>query len=131
MTERSYRDEHARAWWAAAAERRLVVQQCQDCSVLQHPPRARCLRCRSTQLGWSEHDGRGTLFTATRMHSTSYPDYQGRLPYWVGVARLDEHVFLTANVRGGDEVYTGCAVRVQFEDSGGEVLPVIVPLEAS
>lgn len=45
------------------------------------------------------------------------------VPYVVGLIRLEEEIFLTANVGGGDpaDVHIGMPVEVVFEDVSDEI----------
>ena len=125
-------DDNATEWWAAAAEGRLVVQSCPGCGGIQHPPRAVCIACHFTgALEWRDHDGRGVLYSATQIHTTTYPDFRDRLPFWVGYAMLDEHAYLIANISlpTGVTPVVGASVRVGFERLDESVQPVLTMVE--
>ena len=55
-------DNDTGAWWQAACEHRLVVQRCEDCGVLRHPPRPMCAACQSLAWDTTVSSGRGTVF---------------------------------------------------------------------
>ena len=52
-------------YWEAAQEKRLVVQECQSCGQVWHPPLPRCPHCHAADLGWRQVRGDGTVYTYT------------------------------------------------------------------
>ncbi len=52
-------------YWEAAREKRLVVQECQSCRQLWHPPLPRCPHCHAADPGWRQVSGDGTIYTYT------------------------------------------------------------------
>jgi uncharacterized OB-fold protein len=126
----SSRDDLAAAWWRSLADGRLTVQTCAGCGTRQHPPRAACARCRRAgDLGWSACDGRGVVVSATRVHTTTYPAFTGRLPFWVVLVRLGPDAHLLANLLDDTEsVPTGAAARVVVT---GDHRPAVVLEEPS
>lgn len=115
-------------WWQAAAEHRLVVQRCEACGHMRHPPGPTCSACRSFDMGWQELSGRGTVYTYTVVHRAFVPSLAARLPYVVIVVELEGGggVRLTTNLVDADPatVRVGMAVEVAWEDMGpGLALP--------
>ena len=45
-------------FWSGLREERLLVQRCDDCGLLRHPPRPMCPRCNSLEWGTVEASGR-------------------------------------------------------------------------
>lgn len=76
----------------------LKVQLCDDCTTHIMYPRYRCPECFSSNLGWTEVGGRGTLQTFTVLRLGSPSGYEDDLPYAVGVVRLDEGAQLLARL---------------------------------
>ncbi len=75
-------DEMTQTWWDATREGRLLVQSCEACGHRQHPPRAVCTACGSTEhLGarrGGRHGGRrrlhrGAARTGGRAHARRTP----------------------------------------------------------
>lgn len=83
-------------YWAATRERRLLLQVCLRCKALQHPPRAVCTRCASSELEWREVSGRGTIDAFTVVARRIHPELEP--PYVVARIRLAEGPLLIANV---------------------------------
>ena len=74
---------------AAAAEGRFELQVCQRCQAVQYPPRDACHRCLSPQLKWTPQSGAGELLSETVLHHSNDPFYRERLPWRLGLVRLD------------------------------------------
>jgi uncharacterized OB-fold protein len=54
-------DGVSQGFWDACNEERLVVQSCNSCSWLQHPPKPECYNCGSADSGWRDMNGRGKI----------------------------------------------------------------------
>lgn len=55
-------DELTQPFWDAANEGRLVIQNCNACDRLQHPPAPTCAQCGSGGLEWKVMSGRGKIY---------------------------------------------------------------------
>jgi len=110
------------AWWQAATEHRLLVQVCNRCGRTRHPPGPLCPSCRSSDLGWRELSGRGTVYTYTIVWRAFVPSLADRLPYVVAVVELEggDGARLLSNVVDVDAtmVQVGMPVEVVWEDVG-------------
>ena len=82
----------------AAAHGRLELQVCDECGAVQYPPREACVRCLSVQLTWRHQDGRGELIAETRLHHSLDAFFRGKLPWRVGLVRLDAGPVVVAHV---------------------------------
>jgi len=85
---------------AAAAEGRFELQVCQRCSAVQYPPRDACHRCLSPQLKWTPQDGRGELLSQTVLHHSNDPFYRERLPWRLGLVKLDAGPIVIVHLHG-------------------------------
>lgn len=52
-------------FWQAAADHRLVLQRCDDCGRVNHPPQPMCGHCGSPALRFTEADGTGVVYSWT------------------------------------------------------------------
>jgi uncharacterized OB-fold protein len=98
----------------------LQVQLCGDCGTHIMYPRYRCPQCFSSNLGWTEVEGRGTLQTFTVLRMGSPSGYEGDLPYALGVIRLDEGAQLLARLwpdQDGTWDAYACEDRVVFRSA--------------
>ncbi|MGE4606276.1 MAG: Zn-ribbon domain-containing OB-fold protein [Myxococcota bacterium] len=111
-------DNDSVPWWQAAAEHRLLVQRCIDCSHQRLPAAPICPSCRSDAADWQEVSGRGELYTYTIVHR---PIAAGQeLPFVIAVIELDgaEGVRLISNLveTALEDLKIGMPVEVVWED---------------
>lgn len=112
-------------FWDGLRERRLLVQRCDGCGALRHPPRPMCPHCHS--LAWTpvESSGRGTVLSAVVMRHPRYPWFDAD-PV-VALVELEEGWRLVSNLVGADDAdaVMGAAVAVEFTEFDGDlVLPL-------
>lgn len=116
-------------FWDACNERRLVVQNCTACNLLQYPPEERCNKCRSADhLEWKEVRGRGHIDVAIVIRDSRIKGFREVQPVNFAVITLDEDPGLNflSNLPGtpAGEVPLGAPVEVMFEATGsGQLLP--------
>jgi len=112
---------------AAAARGRFELQVCRDCGALQYPPREVCRTCLSHRLLWRVQDGRGELITETVLRAAQELFFRERLPWRVGIVRLDAGVNVVAFVHESVAV-APCRVRIEAAlDRAGKAVLIAVP----
>jgi NAD(P)-dependent dehydrogenase (short-subunit alcohol dehydrogenase family)/uncharacterized OB-fold protein len=74
---------------AAAALGRFELQQCRACGTVQYPPREACQKCLSIELAWRGQPRGGELLSATVLHHSNDLFFRERLPWRLGLVRLD------------------------------------------
>jgi uncharacterized OB-fold protein len=77
-------------FWDAAADGKLMIQQCNECGQHIHPPRPVCRRCLSTDLAPVEVSGRATLYAWTVAEQAFHPYFADKLPYVYATVELEE-----------------------------------------
>jgi NAD(P)-dependent dehydrogenase (short-subunit alcohol dehydrogenase family)/uncharacterized OB-fold protein len=85
---------------AAAAEGRFALQACRDCGAIQYPPREACHDCLSVRLDWRAQDGAGELLADTVLHHSNDLFFRERLPWRLGLVRLDAGQTVVAHLHG-------------------------------
>ena len=107
-------------FWDAARQRELWVQRCRSCSTHLFYPRCLCTTCGSSDVGWVQASGHGTVFTYTVARKPTHPAFADRVPYVIAVVELDEGPKLTTNLVeiDPDDVSIGLRVQATFEDVG-------------
>ena len=67
--------------------------------------------------------GTGRVYTWTVIHAPTLPAFAALTPYAAGLIELDEHVFMTGQIRGVDPhaITQGLRVRVEFDDVTDDV----------
>jgi uncharacterized OB-fold protein len=83
-------DPDSAGFWAAARERRLVVQKCGSCGQLRFPPRPRCRVCQSPRFAWTPISGRGRLWSWAVAHKPVLPAFEPFAPLLIAIVELAE-----------------------------------------
>jgi NAD(P)-dependent dehydrogenase (short-subunit alcohol dehydrogenase family)/uncharacterized OB-fold protein len=86
---------------AAAALGRFELQVCGDCGAVQYPPREMCHRCLTGTLRWRAQSGTGELIAATSLHHSNDSYFRERLPWRLGLVRLDAGPTAVVHLHGG------------------------------
>lgn len=99
----------------AAANGELIVQECLSCRHRQFYPRAHCLSCFSTELGWLEASGDAVLHTFSIVYRTPNSEFAEDVPYVFAIVDLAEGVRMTSRVIDTplDEVACGMRLRAK------------------
>ncbi len=111
------------AYWDAAKENRLLIQQCASCGKHQFYPREFCVSCLSEDIKWVPSKGKGRVYTYTVNHRPANAALSERVPYVVAAVDLDEGVRMIANIvdKPVDQVKIGSRVEVRFEKLNDEI----------
>ena len=114
---------------AAAALGRFELQQCADCGTVQYPPREACQNCLSIKLAWRAQPRGGELLSASVLHHSNDLFFRERLPWRLGLARLDCGPIVVAHLH---ERVAPAPSRVTVDvklDRAGQAVMVALPLE--
>lgn len=112
---------------AAAARGVFALQVCTVCQAVQYPPREACHRCLATRLKWRRQDGTGELLAATTIHHSHEPYFRERLPWRIGMVKLDAGPTVIAHLpamAGNAPTRVVVAARL---DKGGQGVLVAMP----
>ena len=102
---------------------------CAACDAVQYPPRETCHRCLSDRLPWVDQSGAGELISETTIHHSHDDYFRERVPWRLGMVRLDAGPTLVVHLHGG------CAapparVRVGARlDKSGQGVLVAFPID--
>lgn len=104
-------------FWDAAAEHRLVFQQCRDCGTVRHPPSPICRSCRSMEWLPRESAGRGRVHSYTVVHHPPAPGFVDG-PAIVAIIEMDEGIRFVSNLIdvAPERVAISAEVQVTFVD---------------
>ncbi len=112
---------------AGAARGRLELQVCRDCGTVQYPPREACRACLSQRIDWKAQDGGGELMSQTTLHHSHELFYRERMPWRLGVVKLDCGPVVVAHLHG-DCAAAPSRVRVHANiDRAGQAALVAMP----
>lgn len=116
-------DRDTAPFWEAMNARELRFQRCSPCGAFRYPVGPLCPVCRSFDFEWVASTGRGQVYSYTVVHHQTHPAFPA--PYIVLLVEMEEGPRVVARLRDGHApVEIGAAVRVQWEDAGGQWLPV-------
>ncbi len=116
-------------FWDGVKAHKLLIQRCNSCGALRHPPRPMCPHCRALEWDTVEASGRGTVYSCVIPHHPPLPGFDG--PYAVALVDLEEGTRLVTNIVGVEPaaVTIGMPVQVRYEEfDGGIVLPLFEPI---
>lgn len=114
-------------FYQAAAERRLLIQQCSACGATRFPAVETCSDCLAGEMRWIEAAGTGEVFSFVIMHQIYHPWFAERAPYVVAQIKLTEGPRITSTVVDMDPrlVRIGMKVEVDFQSCNETIaLPV-------
>jgi uncharacterized OB-fold protein len=115
-------------YWAAARRGAVMLQRCDGCGLLWHPPAPVCPRCRRTDWTWHPAEGTAVLVSWTRVTHAVHPQVAAALPYLVATVRLAEGpLFVCGLLPPADDaaLVDGAPITiVPGPAAGGERLPM-------
>jgi NAD(P)-dependent dehydrogenase (short-subunit alcohol dehydrogenase family)/uncharacterized OB-fold protein len=116
---------------AGAARGVFELQVCEDCGTVQYPPREACRACLSARLRWRPQDGAGELIAETRLHHSQELYFRERVPWRVGLVRLDVGPSVVVHLHG-DVARAPARVRVTSQlDRSNQAALVALPEDAT
>jgi uncharacterized OB-fold protein len=121
--------EETEAFWAAAAQGRLVVERCSSCGAESFPPRGMCRACRGRAMVPAEITGRGQVYSFTVNYQRWLPGLP--VPYAIVLVEFPGHpgVRVAGRLRGCpvQDAAIGMTVGIGFEPGpGGFAIPSFV-----
>ncbi|HEX6319122.1 MAG TPA: SDR family NAD(P)-dependent oxidoreductase [Burkholderiales bacterium] len=117
---------------AAAALGRFELQHCRDCGAVQYPPREACQRCLSIRLVWKSETGQGELLAATVLHHSNDLFFRERLPWRLGLIKLDSGPTVVAHLHAGvPDAPAPVRVAARLDRAGQAVLVALPDKETT
>jgi uncharacterized protein len=121
----------SRPFWEAVADHRLLFQRCASCGAAIFNPAPLCRFCTSTQLGWEESAGIGTVYSWTVAWRPQSPAFEvPYAPIIVDLAEGYQMISLLVNC-SVDDVRAGLPVEVVYYEVGDRTLPYFQPVPSS
>ncbi len=112
-------DEDSRSFWAAAAQHRLELQQCQDCGETRFPPMPSCPACGSVRWETTEAAARGQVYSWITVRRPIGSIVEAELPLRIATVELQEGCRMVGRLREGTEPRMALPVRVYYVDHAG------------
>ncbi|OBF84380.1 nucleic acid-binding protein [Mycobacterium sp. 852002-51163_SCH5372311] len=109
-------------FWNGLRDNKVLIQRCDGCGELRHPPRPMCPTCRSLDWDAVESSGRGTVYSYVMPHHPRFPFFD--YPYIVVLVELEEGVRLVSNLTDIDpsDVTVGMPVEVYYRSFDGDLV---------
>jgi uncharacterized OB-fold protein len=117
-------------YWAGAQRHELLLQHCQACGHIWHPPLPRCPACHLDDIEWTPASGRGHLYTYTAAYHATHAAMADKVPYIIALVQLEEGPRVLTNLRNCAEAdaSVGMPVHLIFEELTPEItLPQFEP----
>ncbi len=112
-------DQLSEPFWAALAERRVMVQECPACGRRRFQRLPSCPYCAAEGGIDVEAAGTGVVYSVVRVHRALTPATVGEVPYCVATVDLDGGGRLFARVEPPEAVEIGLALTPLFVDHDG------------
>jgi uncharacterized OB-fold protein len=126
-------DHDSKDFYRGWLDRKLLINRCNACSRLHHPPRALCPDCWSDDIGRMEIAGTGTIHLLIWLHQgPPAPGVDYAKPYPVATVELTEQkgLRLSGTVEAGagldgdrDAIQIGRPVRLIWKERHGAPMP--------
>lgn len=129
--DRPTTDLDSAAWWAAAQDRRLLVNACRACGRASLYARPFCPHCWSEDVDLAPATGRARLYTWSVIHQNAAP-FSERTPYVLAMVDLEEGPRLMTVVENCriEDLRADLELTVAFrDDEDGFVVPVFHPAD--
>lgn len=123
-------DTDSESWWAAVADRTLMLNRCGACGRDSLYVRPFCPHCWSEDVRLVPASGRSRLYTWSVIHQNAAP-FDTQLPYVVAMVDLDEGPRLMTVLTNcpAERLCAGMELEIDFrEDGDGFVVPVFRPV---
>ena len=115
-------DNESKPFWDGLNRHELWMQKCEDCEKYIFYPRLLCPHCFSSQVGWVQASGQGTIYSYTVVHRGMGP-FADQTPYVVAIVELDEGVRMMTRILGSrEQIAIGKAVTVTFEQVDDDLI---------
>lgn len=118
-------------FWEGLARGELLIQQCEACDALRHPPGPACPHCHSLDWRTVRASGLGAVHACVVVHHPKVAPFEDARP--IALIDLDEGVRLVARQAGNDTraVRIGERVRIECVDVDATLsLPVFRVIES-
>lgn len=119
-------DHDTKEFYRGWLDRKVLINRCNSCSRLHHPPRALCPDCWSGDIGQVEVSGTGVIHLLIWLHQgPPAPDVDYSQPYPVATVELTEQegLRLSGTVVGGGDIQIGMPVRLIWRERYDSPMP--------
>ena len=115
-------------YWQGLGDGKLLIQKCDSCGTLRHPPQPMCEECQSTEWSTIESTGKGTVYTYTVMHYPEIPPFD--YPNAIVLVELEEGGRIASQLMDckADDIEIGMPVEMKITEVQDDMsLPLFYP----
>ena len=110
-------------FWDACEQGKFVVQKCEPCNTLWHPPRPMCPKCHSVEKTHQKLSGKGVIMSWVRQVRPASYGFENS-PFVI-LVELNEGLRVVSNLISDSVPVIGEIVEVDFEKTvGGKSVPI-------
>ncbi|WP_209121037.1 Zn-ribbon domain-containing OB-fold protein [Alkalihalobacillus sp. BA299] len=80
---------------------KLPVKKCKQCQSILYTSKYHCTTCYSDELEQTEIDGKGKVYSYTKIHAAP-KQFAGQAPYFVILVHLDQGLKVTGRFNGNN-----------------------------
>ena len=113
-------------FWEGIDRGELLVQQCDDCGQLRHPPQPMCAACGSDRWRAAPLSGEGTILAFIE---SVHPTRRDEEPRMVCLVELPEGLRMVSSLLDPENAANGAAVRFEIAEHDGQMLPMVRTVE--
>lgn len=117
-------------YWQGLRDGKLLIQKCDSCGTLRHPPQPMCEECQSTEWSTIEASGEGEVYTYTVMYYPEIPPFD--YPNVIALIELKEGVRIASQLMDckPDDVEIGMKVKMKITEVQDDMsLPLFYPVK--
>jgi uncharacterized OB-fold protein len=114
-------------FWEGIDRGELLVQQCDPCGQLRHPPQPMCAACGSEKWHAAPLSGEGTILAFIE---SVHPTRRDEEPRMVCLVELPEGLRMVSSLLDPENAANGAAVRFEIAEHDGQMLPLVRTVEA-
>ena len=120
-------------FWAAAADERLALQQCEQCGYVRWPPEPLCPECLAEGGRWTDMPRTGTVWSVATYEHAYHPAFRDELPYACALVQLEGGPMIVSRLADVEPADAEVGMRVEAvfpEVAPGVHLVCFAPLTA-
>lgn len=117
-------------FWEGLKEGKLLIQRCQSCQTLRHPPSPMCPNCQSLERDTVVASGKGVIHSFVNLHHPALPAFDEPNP--IALVELEEGTRIVAGLVGiePEDVKIGMPVQAEITACDDELtLALFRPVE--
>lgn len=109
-------------FWEGIDRGELLVQKCEACDAVRHPPQPMCAACGSDRWHGEPLSGDGTILAFIE---SVHPTRRDEEPRTVCLVELPEGIRMISSLIDPENAANGAMVRFEITEYDGQLLPMV------